>query len=393
MNRDKANILERRRIETKADTLLCILTFKNANNTVQFIHSLKALGDEFDVLVVDDYSGDGTPEIMRRAGLHVVTTDGVLGLVQSLNLAYRVFKKGHHQGLYTNMIIANMRASLSFDGLPQILVGEGGIDMTRASLLQHPFVVPMSTLQGVRDNPLQSIEAVHKLDQSESTYVNECANHKRVQAGLTARATESAMAFTPAPKLDSFWIAFRAPDIFSAELTPNVLFSSPGHDDLVGRLTRQGMPPMISHDTFVFHIKSAVARPKTHGLASSVVVALAISDPRHTAEMVDSISAELGWAVRILLITDLYDLQGVDVLITDLSEYDLTKVANEKPTIIKVFWSFVGIEHLTSWVETQAFGLYDLVLSVSEEEKQHLDEKQPFELKQYQIEKFLVTFD
>jgi hypothetical protein len=251
-------------------TLVLISTCNHVGYTVKFIESLKAVSGEFDLLVVDDASVDGTPEILTRMGVQVITKDLALGLTHSWNMAYGIFKEGYRQGHYVNMIIANN----------DLLVGEGGVDLIRQALLQHPFVVPMSTSLGVGHNPAQSIAVIYNLTEGMALYVNEHGNHKRVQAGLTARVAarvaecekkkcatdKSGLLFTPTPKkFNGFFFAFRAPEIFLAEYAPGVLFDTDSimvgqEDALIQRLRRHGVTPMISHDVFVFHFKSVTVK-------------------------------------------------------------------------------------------------------------------------------------
>jgi GT2 family glycosyltransferase len=384
-----------------SDTLLVISTSNNINNTVRFIDSLKASNDEFDLLVVDNRSEDGTPEILKRMGVRVITKDGEFGLAQSWNLGYGVFKEGHQKhGQYKNMIVATMRASTTFSrtapdfhgvSRPVLLAGDGGVEMTRQALLQHPFVVPMTTVVG--HNPSQSIEVIHNLDELGSAYVNDRRNYKRVQAGLTARAAESGLSFTAFDTFDGFFFAVRAPEIFKAEYAPGMLFDTDSTmsvqgGDLVDRLEPYGITPMISHDIFVSHEKSVTQEaanvdPTTSGLAPSILVVLVMPNPAQATVMRDIISRGLGWTVRVLEESEWYNLRGVDVLITGLPEYDLTQIANEKSTLVKIAWPTapkveIGEGMLMRWVEKRGFGLYDLILSTSERDKRVLEAMQPF---------------
>jgi GT2 family glycosyltransferase len=410
-------------------TLLLISTCNHVEYTVKFVESLKAVSDQFDLLVVDDHSVDGTPEILRRMGVRVMTKDAALGLTHSWNLAYSIFKEGYRQRLYTNMIIANN----------DLLIGEGGIDLVRQALLQHPLVVPMSTTLGVGHNPPQSIEAILSLDEGDVQYVNVQGNHERVQAGLVAKAVESGLSFTPSPnRFNGFFFAFRAPDIFAAEYTPGVLFDTDrvntGQEDhLIRRLKPQGIIPMISHDIFVFHFKSVTVKGLGHsneerenlesyhpelkgsvvgsensqfaqqfaigvlnadvlnqgsaalGDGASTVVALPILGPTNSLaakerEFGNHIERVLGWTVRYLGQPDWYDLHGVDVLIAVLPQYNSTRIANEKATLVKIGWLPRPISELAEIPNglIEGFGAFDLVLISSEEEKDFLNNQQPF---------------
>jgi hypothetical protein len=376
--------------EELADTLMVVSTFNNMKNTVQFIDSLKGANDQFDLLIVlDGQSADGSADVLRRMGVRVVSLDDkVSGLARSWNLGYSIFKKGHQLGQYKNMIIVNMRASSIFR--PALLAGPSGMDMMRAALLRHPFVVPMRS----------NIKAIHQLDEAGSAYASDRGNYKRVQVGLLARAAEQGLSFTAANfanSFDGFFFAFRAPDIFKAEHSPDVLFNtvSWGHGaDLYKRLAPLRIAPMISNEVFVFHHKyrlqeasvvdlanNMVAERTTLNLAPSVVVGLVKSDAQRAAAVYDLIFSTLGWTVQILEESEWYDLSGIDVLITEVPGYDLAQVTNEKPSLVKIAWpsdEMGGAGMLMTWAEERGFGLYDLFLSISEEEKAILEKQQPF---------------
>lgn len=69
-----------------ADSLVVIPTYKESENIERMIHTIFSLEAHFDVLVIDDNSPDGTPEIVQNLqqtypeNLHLVRRKGKLGL-------------------------------------------------------------------------------------------------------------------------------------------------------------------------------------------------------------------------------------------------------------------------------------------------------------------------
>ena len=72
--------------------LLVITTYNQSKYTKLCFDSLEKLDDNFDVLVVDDYSTDDTLEICREYNHEVITKDEPLGLTDSWNKGYYEFK-------------------------------------------------------------------------------------------------------------------------------------------------------------------------------------------------------------------------------------------------------------------------------------------------------------
>jgi hypothetical protein len=90
-------------------------------------------------------------------------------------------------------------------------------------------------------------------------------------------------------------------------------------------------------------------------------------------EIGDAISRILGWTVRYLGRPDWYNMAGVDIIVALLDDYDLTKVYNEKPAMLKLAWPRNWFDR---WAGRPWAGMYDLVLSSSEKGKNYWEVEQ-----------------
>ena len=138
-------------------TLLVITTYNQSEYTKLCFDSLKKLDDNFDVLVVDDYSTDNTVELCNEYGYEVITKSEGKGLTHSWNLGYQRFKRHwfcNSNGMddqYEYLIIANN----------DILIPNGAINELLESFYQWPYslIVPLSTTYGAGSNAqFQSVE-------------------------------------------------------------------------------------------------------------------------------------------------------------------------------------------------------------------------------------------
>ena len=138
-------------------TLLVITTYNQSEYTKLCFDSLKKLDDNFDVLVVDDYSTDNTVELCSEYGYEVITKSEGKGLTHSWNLGYQRFKRHwfcNSNGMddqYEYLIIANN----------DILIPNGAINELLESFYQWPYslIVPLSTTYGAGSNAqFQSVE-------------------------------------------------------------------------------------------------------------------------------------------------------------------------------------------------------------------------------------------
>ena len=132
--------------------LLVITTYNQSEYTRLCFDSLKKLDDNFDVLVVDDYSTDDTVKLCDEYGYEVVTKDVPGGLTHSWNIGYQRFI--HRGNLlkndgYDHLIITNN----------DILIPKGAIQelLDTFNNWNSSLIVPMSTENGVGHNLTQSV--------------------------------------------------------------------------------------------------------------------------------------------------------------------------------------------------------------------------------------------
>jgi glycosyltransferase involved in cell wall biosynthesis len=129
--------------------LLVITTYNQSEYTKLCFDSLKKSNDNFDVLVVDDYSTDDTVEFCNEYGYEVIMKNEGKGLTHSWNLGYSRFKDGD----YTYLIIANN----------DILIPDGALSELVSVYQKWPYtlVVPLSTTNGAGHNAQQQSVEVY----------------------------------------------------------------------------------------------------------------------------------------------------------------------------------------------------------------------------------------
>ena len=89
----------------------------------------------------------------------------------------------------------------------------------------------------------------------------------------------------------------------------------------------------------------------------------------------ESIQSELGCECRFLSrksdTNDWYNLSGIDVLVVLIDAYDLAKVYNNKPSLIKVAWMRNWFER---WANQDCFDDYDIFLCSSDKSAKYINE-------------------
>lgn len=111
-----------------------------------------------------------------------------------------------------------------------------------------------------------------------------------------------------------------------------------------------------------------------------VVAAFAVSEARMTTSKGDfypalelglALRERFGWEVRFLDRGSWYDLKDVDVLIVMVDGYDLDRIANQEPGLLKVAWLRNWFER---WAARECFDAYDVYLSSSVKGCEYLSE-------------------
>ncbi len=148
--------------------LLVITTYNQSEYTKLCFDSLKQLiDDNFDVLVIDDYSTDDTVKICDEYGYEVITKSEGKGLTHSWNLGYSRFKSDD----YSYLIVANN----------DILIPNGALRELVSVYEKWPYtlVVPLSTTNGAGHNAQnQSVETYYD---GISSMCNEPQSYQKTQ--------------------------------------------------------------------------------------------------------------------------------------------------------------------------------------------------------------------
>ena len=123
-------------------------------------------------------------------------------------------------------------------------------------------------------------------------------------------------------------------------------------------LLRKSLLDRITGDAFF------AEEPFTIGFAVTDAAATTVAGDFFTAcELAEACAKEFGWNVRYLSRTDdWYDASGVDVLVVLLEDYQLSKLRNAKPQLLKVAWLRNWFER---WPEQPDFDQFDLFLCSS----------------------------
>ncbi len=124
-------------------TLICMTTANQVEYTRKALQSIAnaRIAVPYELLVIDDASDDGTPDVCREMGVSVIQKSDAMGLTDSWNRAYRAFVDGKYKAL----IIANN----------DILVPCGAIEELVAALESFALVGPLSSRNGVSHQPAQ----------------------------------------------------------------------------------------------------------------------------------------------------------------------------------------------------------------------------------------------
>lgn len=119
------------------ETLVIVPTYNEANNIIRLIEMVMNVGDNIDLLIVDDGSPDGTAELVKEGQnrfpdrVHLIERPGKLGLGTAYVTGFKYAMENDYQ------FICEMDADFSHDpnDLPKLIneVREGGTDVAIGS--------------------------------------------------------------------------------------------------------------------------------------------------------------------------------------------------------------------------------------------------------------------
>jgi glycosyltransferase involved in cell wall biosynthesis len=140
-------------------TLLAITTFNQIEYTKQMLESIFADKDRnYDVILVDDFSTDGTVEYAKSIGIPVITKPCGRGATDSWNLAYHFFRFSS----YENLFIANN----------DVIIPVGCMNELIKNAEDDCIVIPVANFHGSGENKNCSISSYFdvKIDPEKPEY-------------------------------------------------------------------------------------------------------------------------------------------------------------------------------------------------------------------------------
>lgn len=148
-------------------TLLVFTTCNHVNMSIHSLESISSAPDEFDILVIDDHSIDGTVHILNKKGFSVISKPIAKGLTDSWNIGYYIATLLK----YRFIIFSNN----------DVLVPHGSISIVQEALEDEALIVPLTTRKGAGHNPTQSIETQFGFHPLHIPLVNNPSNFQYVQ--------------------------------------------------------------------------------------------------------------------------------------------------------------------------------------------------------------------
>lgn len=127
--------------QQRKDTLIVFTTCNQLKMTMYALEYIKPALAYADLLIVDDYSVDGTVDYLTKKGYAVMTKNKAMGLTDSWNKGFQVsVKMGYKYVTFTNN---------------DVLVTKDGIKQLHDVLRREALVVPMTSTLGAGHNPAQ----------------------------------------------------------------------------------------------------------------------------------------------------------------------------------------------------------------------------------------------
>lgn len=238
--------------------LLAVPTANVWAKTELLLHSLAAAHDNFELLVVDELSTDGTPQNLRKAGVRLIQPPEVKGVTFNWNLAYQVWQDTDHEAL----IIANNDVLLP-DGVVSSLLAA----MTAAGG-DCDMVCPLSTVAGKGHwGEVEGIEVIFNLTAAAGAFVSKPLNYQKVQAILDSSGCQPQAFLRPItevpgrPGFSGFFFAVR-PSIEQWAYNKDNLFNPKNRivkqeADLFKRMKKGGARMCLHAGTFIYHYKAS----------------------------------------------------------------------------------------------------------------------------------------
>ncbi len=141
---DQDHLLQFHSLKRNKDLLIVFTTSNHLDMTIrtlQFMDFHANPASKADLIIIDDFSIDGTVEYLRKKGYAVFSKSRASGLTDSWNLGYR--------------LASSLKYKYVFFMNNDVLLTKGSVDLIEEALHDHAFVIPMTTDKGAGHNPLQ----------------------------------------------------------------------------------------------------------------------------------------------------------------------------------------------------------------------------------------------
>eukprot|EP01038_Epipyxis_sp_PR26KG_P008893 gene8893-11996_t len=247
-------------LRTRKEMLIILSTSNQLKMTMLTLDYLKSIFPEADLIIMDDYSVDGTIDYMIKRGYAVFTKPMVKGLTDSWNKGYEF---ANAMG-YKYMMLTNN----------DVLLSPYTIKIIRDDLKKYPLVGPLTTPKGAGHNPTQSIITAFNLSLPMSDYVYDFHNMEAIQQGLfNVRRNKSSRiphivnsTYKQYIRFNGFCFAINLNIIKPAAISyPTLLFNASNlmvgqEDGLVEKMVQNKLYPRIANTAFAYHFKSVTVR-------------------------------------------------------------------------------------------------------------------------------------
>lgn len=190
-----------------------------------------------DVLIVDDASNDGTVAYADKESIRIITKPKPLGLTDSWNKAYQVFKK---EG-YKNLILSNN----------DLLIPPGAVESVLEGLDQYAIVGALSSKKGVHHQPLQAVDHYFDIGDLDPDDPN---NYLKISE--IVKSASKASKFIELTHLNGFFFGFNR-EVIKYEIEGEQLFDpkyiNVRNEDYLCNTVKEKKAVCI--DSFIYHFK------------------------------------------------------------------------------------------------------------------------------------------
>lgn len=239
--------------------MLAVPTANVWEKTQLMLHSLAAITDPFELVVVDELSSDGTVEALKAANVTVLQTRNAYGVTFNWNLAYTRWKAGNSPYLFisnNDVLIPNG----ALTALANAMTPEGG---------DCDVIAPLSTVLGKGWwGRYEGAEVLFGLSPRASAFIQQPLNYQIVQDVLSKcgcqgmAAVRQNRSLHKKPGFSGFFFGVRRSSIDRFQFNATHLFDPAKRNlgqetDLTSRLDARKGKICLHTGTWVFHYKGS----------------------------------------------------------------------------------------------------------------------------------------